>query len=183
MRKANILWMAGLVCCLLGPTSAYAGKTTAADFPLRVHVFSYNGHSHYSYGSLDMVDGEGRANLFENGEPKGFDFSYRCEDRLRVSPGYETYMARWKKSGRVLEILLPQFGKPGAEDGCELKVLMKDSAYIRHNGLLGEEPAADFKAWMVKHDYDPEHGKNEPAKVVSDQSAEPKPVSGAGPAQ
>src|SRR5580698_7191217 len=153
MRRVSFLWMAGLACCFLASATAYAGKATAADFPLRVHIFSYNGHSHYYYHSLDMVDGEGRANLFENGEPRGFEFSYQCEDRLRVSSGYETYMARWKKPGRVLEILLPQFGKPGAEDGCELKVLMKDTAFFKHNGLLGEEPAADFKAWRVKHDY------------------------------
>jgi hypothetical protein len=59
------------------------------------------------------------------------------------------------------------FGKPGAVDGCELKVLMKETAYTRHNGLLGEEPAAQFKEWMVKHDYDPEHGKDMPAKLQS----------------
>jgi len=183
MRRVNFLWMVGLACCLLASTSARAGKVTAADFPLRVHVFGYNGHSHYYAGALDMVDGEGRANLFENGEPKGFDFSYQCADRLRVSAGYETYMARWKKPGRVLEILLPEFGKPGAGEGCELKVLMKDTAYTRHNGMLGEEPAAEFKAWMVKHDYDPEHGKNEPLKIEADQPAAAKPAGGAGQAQ
>jgi hypothetical protein len=43
-----------------------------------------------------------------------------------------------------------------------LKVEMKESAYYKHNGLLNEEPAAVFKAWMEKRQYDPEHGKNEP---------------------
>jgi hypothetical protein len=39
---------------------------------------------------------------------------------------------------------------------------MKDFAYVQHNGLLGVEPSDRFKEWMVKHDYDPEHGKNTP---------------------
>jgi hypothetical protein len=122
------------------------------------------------------VDGEGRANLYENGEPRGFDFSYRCGERLRGSAGFETYMARWKKPGRTLEILQPQFGKPGAFDSCEMKVEMKEGmAYFKRNGLLGEESAAVFKEWMVKHQYDPERGMNEP------MAAAPEPAAGQNP--
>ncbi|HUV68817.1 MAG TPA: hypothetical protein VMW15_04090 [Terracidiphilus sp.] len=171
MRRVYRTVISGMAACLLLSTAAFAGKINAANYPLRVHVFGYNGHSHYYGGSLDLVDGEGRANLYENGEPRGFDFSYRCSDRLRVSPGFETYMARWKKPGKSLEILLPVFGKPDAAEGCELKVLMKDTAYTRHNGLLGEEPAAEFRQWMIKHDYDPEHGKDQPVRL----SAAPQP--------
>jgi hypothetical protein len=147
---------------LLLSTAALAGGRTVADYPLRVHIYEHSGHSYYWHQSLDAVDGEGRANLFENGTPRGFDFGYRCADRLRSSPGYETYPARWKKPGKDLEILLPEFGKPGAMEVCELKVDMKDTAYYKHNGLLNEEPAEKFKEWMDKHQYDPEHGKNEP---------------------
>ena len=41
---------------------------------------------------------------------------------------------------------------------------------------MQEEPAADFKKWMVKHDYDPEHGKNVPVKpeTASDAAAQKK---------
>jgi hypothetical protein len=112
------------------------------------------------------VDGEGRADLFENGQPRGFDFGYACADRLMASPGFETYPARWKKRGQTLEILQPVMGKPGAFDACEMKVTLKeDSVYFRHNGGLDEEPAATFKAWMEKHHYDPEHGKNTPLAI------------------
>jgi hypothetical protein len=165
--------MSGLAACLLLSSTVLAGGHSAADFPLRVHIFQFNAHSHYAYRSLDTVDGEGRANLYENGEPRGFDFAYRCGDRLRGSAGYETYMARWKKPGRELEVLLPVFGKPGATESCDLKVDMKDSAYFRHNGLLGEEPAAVFKQWMDKHQYDPEHGKNEPVSTAPEPAAPP----------
>ena len=173
MGRLPLFCMAGLAACLLA-LPAFAGGHNPADYPLRVHVFQFNSHSHYYHQALDVVDGEGRANLYENGQPRGFDFSYRCSDRLRTSAGYETYLARWKKQDRTLEILLPQFGKPGAMDGCELKVEMKESmAYYKHNGLLNEEPAAVFKQWMDKHQYDPEHGKNEPVSTAPEPAAPP----------
>jgi hypothetical protein len=175
--------MGVLVACLLFSTVALAGHNPA-DYPLRVHIFTFNGYSHYyrtgGYGSsssLDAVDGEGRANLYQNGQPRGVDFAYHCSVRLRVSPGFETYMAKWKKQDRVLEILMPKFGgKPGDMDSCDLNVTMKeDTVYTRQNGQMNETPAAKFKAWMDAHQYDPEHGKNNPvypppAQPVSGQA-------------
>jgi hypothetical protein len=168
MRRTFFRWLGGAAGCLLVSAAAMAGGHNPADYPLRVHIFQFSSHSHYSGPgrTLDIADGEGRANLFENGEPRGFDFSYRCQERLRASEGYETYLARWKKPGKTLEILEPQFGKPGAMESCELKVDMKeDAVYHKHNGLLEEWPVAKFKEWMDKHQYDPEHGKNEPVAL------------------
>jgi len=175
--------LSGLAVALAFSTAVLAGGHDPAQYPLRVHVFQFNSHSHYyEQRTLERVDGEGRANLYENGQPRGFDFSYLCYERLRVSAGFETYMARWKKQDRVLEILLPVFGKPGATDACELKVDMKDAAYFRHNGGLDEEPAAKFKEWMDRHQYDPEHGKNEPVQVAPIHAAPtPAPAAAAPP--
>jgi hypothetical protein len=168
MKRAFLRGVSGLVACLLLSVAALAGGHNPADFPLRVHIYQHNGVSHYSRGTLDYVDGEGRANLFENGEPRAFEYGYRCGDRLRNSDGYETYMARWKKKDRRLEILLPVMGKPNAAETCELKVEMKaDVVYVRHNGSLNEAPAAKYKEWMDKHQYDPEHGKNVPVAPES----------------
>jgi len=80
------------------------------------------------------------------------------------SVGYETYMARWKKPGQTLELLLPAMG-----DVCELRVDLKEDAYYRHDKHVREEPAAKFKAWMVAHQYDPEHGKNVPVGVFEEE--------------
>ena len=179
MRRILFFCLGGALGFALLSSTALAGGRNQADYPLRVHIFGYNAHSHYYGGSLDEVDGEGRANLYEKGEPRGFDFSYRCSDRLRPSPGFETYLARWKKPGQTLEILLPVFGKAGASESCELKVLMKYTAYFRRNGLVGEEPASAFKEWMVKHQYDPEHGQNEPVNLNQSQPATAQP--GAAP--
>jgi hypothetical protein len=152
-------------------TAVQAAGHNMADYPLRVHIFQFNGHSHYYQRMLDRVDGEGRADLFENSQPRGFDFSYSCNERLMASPGFETYPARWKKRGQTLEILQPVMGKPDAFESCELKVSLKeDTAYYRHNGGLEEEPASAFKDWMEKHQYDPEHGKNTPKALASEES-------------
>ena len=145
------------------PLASFAGSHTIADFPLRVHIYQANARTHYSSRMVDFVDGEGRANLFEQGDPRGFDFSYRCGDRVMYSAGFETYPARWKKPGAVLEMLSPAMGKANAYEACELKVVMKPGlVYHKHDGLLTEESAARYKDWMLRVQYDPEHGKNEP---------------------
>jgi hypothetical protein len=159
MRRTAFHFLTGLAVCLSFSAVAQARTYKAADFPLRVHIFQHSSHSHYENHSLEGVDGEGRANLYENGEPRGFDYSYHCANRVMNSVGYETYMARWKKPGR-LELLLPAMG-----DTCELKVDLKEDAYYKHDKVVREQPAAKFKAWMIEHQYDPEHGKNEPVGV------------------
>jgi hypothetical protein len=170
MRRVIVSLLSVFAVCLLLSTAVLAARNLA-EYPLRVHIYRFNGVSHYAFGTINFVDGEGRANLFENGQPRGFDFKYRCGERLRGSAGFETYPAKWKKPGKQLEILLPQFGKPDAYDSCELEVLMKaDTVYHQHNGLLGEEPAAKYKQWMEKVQYDPEHGKNEPVEAAPNPS-------------
>jgi hypothetical protein len=161
MRRVILFGLSGLLGCLLLSTAVLAGSRNPADFPLRVHIFSHNSVSHYYDRSLNTVDGEGRANLYEDGQPHAFDYSYQCEARLMNSVGYDTYLARWKKPGKTLEILQPISGKT-----CELKVALKpDLAYIKRNGAVNEVAASVFKQWMEKHEYDPEHDKNMPVKI------------------
>jgi len=164
-------WMVVLGAVLLGlglTASAWAGDKNPQDFPLRVHIYTHNTHSHYWHRSLEVVDGEGHANLFEGGWPTGFDFSYECETRLQNSVGYSTVMARWKKRGSELELLLPAMGKT-----CTLKTEMKDGvSYVSRNGHLEEEPSAARRAWMQKHQYDPEHGLDLPVNVAPVESEE-----------
>lgn len=151
----------GSLLCLAAP----AAPSDSADYPLRVHVYEQKWHKHPN-GS---VDGEGRANLFEHGQPRAFDYTFNCSELFRASMGWETYPAKWRKKDGQLEILVPLLGKPGAQSACALMVAMKNVAYYKRNGRLNEEPAAVFKEWMQKHQYDPEHGKNQPTGL------EPKP--------
>jgi hypothetical protein len=132
-----------------------------ADYPLRIHIYRFNQHAHYHNGILDFIEGEGRANLYENGEPKGLDFSFDCGERFMNSSGFETYPAKWKKPGQSLVLLMHKIGSNSAST-CEIKVDVKDFAYLMRNGNLTTEPASVFKQWMTQHHYDPEHGLDEP---------------------
>jgi len=136
-----------------------------ADYPLRVHIYRRNETTFYHNHQTEEAKGEGRANLFEGGEPKGIDFQFECDTRLQTSSGFETFPAKWKKPGQELIILQPQFGK-NSYDTCKLKVMVKDFVYVSRNGNLASEPAEVFKQWMVKHEYDPEHGKNTPTQMT-----------------
>ena len=181
----RVSWLpSSLLLLSLLPLSAQAEDRNPADYPLRLHIFRRAETTFYHHQVEEEAKGEGRANLFENGEPKGVDFQFECSEKLQTSSGYETFPARWKKPNEELVILQPEFGKPNSYNTCHLKVMMKDFAYFSRNGNLNTEPTAQFKAWMVKHEYDPEHGKNTP--VVTTKQEEPgtpaaAPGTGAAP--
>jgi hypothetical protein len=145
----------------------HAESRDPADYPLRIHIYRRNETTFYHYRQTEEAKGEGRANLFEGGAPKGIDFQFECDTKLQTSSGYETFPAKWKKPGQELVILQQQFGKAGY-DTCRLKVLVKDFAYVTHDGNLTTEPIDVFKQWMTKHDYDPEHGKNTPVRTTTE---------------
>jgi hypothetical protein len=167
--------LALLSLSLLSPL-AFAESHKPADYPLRVHIYKLNRHTRYYRGLVEWVDGEGRANLFENGNPRGIDFTYTCSDRFMNSSGFETYFAKWKKPGLSLVLLMREIGS-NSTDTCELKVDVKDFVYIGRNGGLSTEPISVFKDWMTKHDYDPEQGKNEPLYIPKPPSqSAPQPV-------
>jgi hypothetical protein len=91
---------------------------------------------------------------------------------MTASAGYQTFPARWKKREAVLEILLPQKGKPDSLDSCEMQPDMSaGQAYFWKNGGVAQEPSAQLKAWMVKHKFDPENGAEEPVQT----GTEPEP--------
>ena len=163
----------GLFILIVTAVSLHADSKNPADYPLRLHIFGRTETSFYHLHALDEAKGEGRANLFENGEPRGVDFSFDCSQKVKTSFGFETYPAKWKKPNQELVVLFPVFGKSNAYFTCTIKTRMKDYAYVRRNGQLESESPAQFKAWMAKHDYDPEHGKNVPVKL----EREPAPAS------
>lgn len=166
----------GLVCLflLVGAIPLAAESKNPADYPLRIHIFTRSQATFYRNRAVDEARGEGRANLFENSEPRAVDFSFDCGEKIVPSFGFETYPAKWKKPNQELVVLFPVFGKPNAYFTCKLKTLVKDYAYFRRNGKLESEPSAAFKAWMLMHEYDPEHGKNTPTNLGPGPAAVPK---------
>lgn len=154
-----------LLCAaaLLAATSLSAQSRNPSDYPLRLHVFNRSETNVPQHRQLDETKGEGRANLFAKGEVHAVDFNFRCEQNLRPSLGFDTYPAKWNRPGKELVVLVPVFGKAGSFSTCDLQTDLKDFAYSSNKGQIKQEPSANFKAWMVKHDYDPEHGKNQPS--------------------
>ena len=155
-----------LCVCLIFSSAAMKGESkNPANYPLRVHVFGFHQAVFYRNRDMEESKGEGRANLFENSDVQGIDFSFDCSEKLTSSFGYETYPAKWKKQNQELTVLLPEFGRANHYFTCNLKTQMKDYVYARtHNGGLVSEPATAYKAWMVQHDYNPEKGKNMPIR-------------------
>jgi hypothetical protein len=165
-------------CFLLVSPLLRAESKNPADYPLRIHIFGRNQTTFYGgMRNVEESKGDGRANLFANGEVRAVDFSYDCSEKVRASFGYETYPAKWKKPNQELVVLMPVFGKTGQYFTCNFKSDVKDFVYFTHDGRMDSEPPAQFKAWMVKHDYDPEHGKNVPVKAAA-----PAAASGQAPA-
>jgi len=158
--------VATLLCvCLLFPAVLRADSKNPADYPLRIHVLGRNETTFYHHRYAEEAKGEGRANLFENSEAHGVDFTFDCSEKLKASLAYDTYPAKWKKPGQELTVLLPVFGKSNAYFTCNFKTDVKDFTYVTRNGQRVSEPVDVYKKWMIKHDYDPEHGKNTPIKV------------------
>src|SRR5206468_7042673 len=121
-----------------------------ADYPLRIHIFNRNETNFLHARTVEESKGEGRANLFANGDVRGVDFTFECDQKLKPSFGYDTYPARWKKPNQELTVLMPVFGKTGAFFTCNFKTDVKDFAYLAHEGRLASESPAEFKSWMQK---------------------------------
>jgi hypothetical protein len=160
---AGWVMVAGMMVAGMSPRVRAESKNPA-DYPLRLHVFGLSETTFYHHREEEEAKGDGRADLYENGEARGVDFSYDCPYEVRTSFGYQTYPARWKKPGRELVVLMPVFGKSGEFFTCHFSTDVKDFAYARGKNGLNSEPVAQFKLWMQRHDYDPEHGKDVPVR-------------------
>jgi hypothetical protein len=166
IRVFTLLSVLLLTCA----SAAVAESKSPADYPLRLALLGQQEIQRFHNGVAEEAKGDGRANLFENGVAHAVNFSYDCSEKVRTSFGYETYPAKWKKQGQELVVLMPVFGKAGSYFTCNFKTDVKTFAYARaRNGGLGETPAEQYKVWMNKHEYDPEHGKNTPLRLQSDE--------------
>jgi hypothetical protein len=163
-------WMAAslLVPVMMMATMLSAESKNPADYPLRLHIFGHHETTFYSHRVEEEAKGDGRADLYASGEAHAVDFSYECGEKVRASFGYETYPARWKKPGRELAVLMPVFGQSGKFFTCDFKTDVKDFTYAQSKDGLRSEPVAEFKQWMQRHDYDPEHGKDVPVRGNAD---------------
>jgi hypothetical protein len=179
MRHFYIYCLCNLAACLSLATAASASGPDPDKYPLRVHILKNVARpdAAKAYAAknpenmADYIEGQGAADLFENGQPQGFLFTYSCIQPLLASGGYATYPARWKKRNKVLEILVPQAGKPWNSESCELQPSMRPGlAYFWNDqdDKVVEESAAVFKDWMAKNHYDPEKDMDLPTGADAD---------------
>lgn len=177
MRRVFICLLCGLAASLSLSTAVLARGPDPADYPLRVHILKNVARpdANQAYAArnpenmADYISGQGGADLFEKGQPRGFEFRYRCVDPLKASEGYASYPAQWKKKEKTLEILVPLSGKPWVLETCDLQVSMRPGLAYSWNtddDTVVEESAAVFKAWMAKHQYDPEKDMDLPMDPV-----------------
>jgi hypothetical protein len=181
MRVSKLIAASLFVPVMMMSTMLPAESKNPSDYPLRLQIFGHSQTTFYHRRYEDEAKGDGRADLYENGEARGVDFNYDCGYKVRSSFGYETYPARWKKPGRELVVLLPVFGQSGKFFTCDFNADVKDFTYVRTGDGLRSEPVAQFKEWMQRHDFDPEHGKDMPARgnAGGDQGPMPPPPAGA----
>jgi hypothetical protein len=172
MRVVKV--MAGVLMGMMISGMAVGESKNPADYPLRLHIFARSQTTFYHRREEEEAKGDGRADLYEGGMARGVDFNYECAYKVRPSFGYETYPARWKKPGQELVVLLPVFGQAGKFFTCHFSTDVKDFAYAQGRNGMHSEPVAQFKEWMQRHDYDPEHGKEVPVRMGGDQG--PMPV-------
>jgi hypothetical protein len=165
LRSARFGACVLVLCLALVGAASRAESHDPADYPLRLHIFKLSSHVHRRHGLVWWVEGSGRANLFENSNPAGIDFAYRCADRFMDSSGYETYPAKWKRPGDSLVILTHRLGSDATEP-CELKVDVKEFVYLGRNSEQTGSPEV-LKQWMIDHHYDPEHGLDQPVDAPS----------------
>jgi hypothetical protein len=110
---------------LLFSTSALAGKNPA-DYPLQIQIVESHWHRHHD-GS---VDGWGRGNIKSADAIRAFDFTYEASGPFQRTIGNACYLAKWKKEGSKLEMIVGEIGAPDKYHSFELKTSTRDDVYV-----------------------------------------------------
>ncbi len=110
-------------------------------------------------GMLDNSDdapafsGSGRGDLVSPpSSTQGLSFHYDNCSRVRVSPGFHSLYARWKKPGKKLEVLIasdaiPTNDRPLPLERCTFNVTLNENVYLLlHNGTLIQVSQKDYWA-------------------------------------
>jgi hypothetical protein len=104
-----------------------------ADYPLQIQVIE----SHWNRPNTPIdrrfgtVDGWGRGDIKDGDSIRGFDFSYTSAEPFHRTIGDARYLAKWKKEGLKLELLVGEIGAPDKFHTYDLKVSMRDDVYVR----------------------------------------------------
>ena len=148
LRNVGFIVLGLLVPALAAP--AFAAPKDPADYPLRVHIY----RTHWSTGSEGPYiyefynagyHGYGRANLTDGPQTNAMEYTFECDTHFLKSDNGETYLARWKKPGHSIEMLVSTIGSDKVKT-CQLKVTLKDTVYHKVNGEIISLTQEQYKA-------------------------------------
>jgi hypothetical protein len=110
---------------------ARASELDQSAYPLRVQVMHTGWHR-----TAWRATGSGQADLKEDGQVQGIDYTFDCREPFLASKGADSYLARWKNVGSELAILTRFAGDPNKYSECDLKVTVHSYAFRVQNGQL-----------------------------------------------
>ena len=125
-----------LAVSLLFPFTLFAGKNLA-EYPLQIKVIETHWNRPLTpidrrYGT---VDGWGRGDIMDGDSMRGFDFAYSSTEPFHRTVGDGHYVAKWKKEGLKMELLVGEIGSPDKFHTYDLKTTVRDDVYVRgHDG-------------------------------------------------
>src|SRR6185312_1110460 len=148
LRNVGFIVFGLLVAAQAAPS--FASPKNPADYPLRVHIY----RTHWSTGSEGPYiyefynagyHGYGRANLTDGAQTNAMEYTFECDTHFLKSDNGETYLARWKKPGHSIEMLVGTIGSDKMKS-CQLKVTLKDTVYHKLNGEIISLTQEQYKA-------------------------------------
>lgn len=117
---------------LMFPLTLFAGKNLA-DYPLQIQVIE--SHWNRPLNNVDRrfggVEGWGRGNIKDGDSIHGFDFTYTAAEPFHRTTGDGHYLAKWKKDGLKMELLVGEIGAPDKFQTYDLKTTVRDDVYVR----------------------------------------------------
>jgi hypothetical protein len=129
MRRAAL----AVITLFLFSTFLLAGKNLA-DYPLQIQVIQSHWHRH---GRGDLIDGP---------TIRVFDFSYTSSEPFHRTVGKAHYLAKWKKEGLKLELLVGVIGMPDKYNTYDVKTSMRDDVYVPGPDGAVATSQAEYKA-------------------------------------
>ena len=151
MKRSGLLPIPFAILLLCATLSANAADPDLSKYPLRIKVlYSESGNQTDEDTNTVFFYGGGEANLLLSPGAQAIDFQYAdCQDRVSVLvAGFHKYIvAKWKKPGKELEVLLPHSnpGKPiNSKDSytkCTFKVVTHDFVFVPGKPAAVNTPA------------------------------------------
>ena len=140
-----------LTLSLLFPLTLHAGKNPS-DYPLRIQVIE--SHWNRPINNVDRrfggVEGWGRGNIREGESVHGFDFSYTSAEPFHRTVGDGHYLAKWKKQGLRMELLVGEIGTAVKFQSYELKTTVREDVYVRGADGATAISQEEYKARQAK---------------------------------